>query len=168
MKKTLVRNISGGPRGAYLKGELVTVNPGKTAEADDFAEEWFVPVGGEPEGFSSVGDLTVAELVDLAIKEGVIDDVGRFKVELTKAIEAKRVADIMGVSEGEDASGTFDHDGNGEDGGSKPNDPPALSGKNKADLLAIAEAENVAIEAGATNDDIKTAIELAREEATKS
>lgn len=40
---------------------------------------------------------------------------------------------------------------------------PSLAGKNKAELLEIAEAESVQIEDGATNDDIKSAIELARE-----
>lgn len=40
---------------------------------------------------------------------------------------------------------------------------PSLTGKNKADLLAIAEVEGVAIEDGATNADIVSAIELHRE-----
>lgn len=39
----------------------------------------------------------------------------------------------------------------------------ALTGKNKADLLAIAEAEGVEVEANATVADIKAAIELKRE-----
>lgn len=43
---------------------------------------------------------------------------------------------------------------------------PGLTGKNKADLLAIAEAEGVEVEDGATNDDIRSAIELHRETAT--
>ena len=40
---------------------------------------------------------------------------------------------------------------------------PALTGKNKADLLEIAKAEGVEIEDSATNDDIRSAIELHRE-----
>jgi len=36
-----VKNISTGPRGAYLKGVFVEANPGETIEADDFAPEWF-------------------------------------------------------------------------------------------------------------------------------
>ena len=44
----------------------------------------------------------------------------------------------------------------------------ALTGKNKAELLEIAKAEGVEIEEGATNADIVSAIELAREEATKA
>ncbi len=45
---------------------------------------------------------------------------------------------------------------------SKP-DLPGLAGKNKAELIEIAKAEGVEIEDGATNDDIKSAIELHRE-----
>lgn len=36
-----VRNISNGPRGAYLKGVFVQAEPGEEIDADDFAEEWF-------------------------------------------------------------------------------------------------------------------------------
>jgi hypothetical protein len=36
-----VTNISKGPRGAWLNGELVMAEPGQTIEADDFAPEWF-------------------------------------------------------------------------------------------------------------------------------
>lgn len=39
----------------------------------------------------------------------------------------------------------------------------ALTGKNKAELLEIAAKEGVTVEDGATNDDIKAAIELKRE-----
>lgn len=42
-------------------------------------------------------------------------------------------------------------------------DRPGLTGKSKAELLAIAKSEGVEIEDGATNDDIKSAIELHRE-----
>lgn len=38
---TKVRNISNGPRGAYLKGALVMAEVGQVVDADDFAEEWF-------------------------------------------------------------------------------------------------------------------------------
>lgn len=40
---------------------------------------------------------------------------------------------------------------------------PALTGKNKAELLSIAKAEGVEVEEGASNDDIRSAIELHRE-----
>lgn len=39
-----VKNISNGPRGAYLEGQLVFAKVGEVIEADDFAEEWFEEV----------------------------------------------------------------------------------------------------------------------------
>ena len=39
-----VKNISTGPRGAYLAGAYVEAEPGQIIEADDFAPEWFEPV----------------------------------------------------------------------------------------------------------------------------
>lgn len=59
--------------------------------------------------------------------------------------------------------GPLDHDGDGEAGGSLEHEPPALTGKNKAELLEIAAEEGVEIEEGAKNADIIAAIELARE-----
>lgn len=40
-----VKNISTGPRGAYLAGTYVEAGVGETIEADDFAPEWFEQVG---------------------------------------------------------------------------------------------------------------------------
>jgi hypothetical protein len=45
-----VRNISTGPRGAYLDGVLVEANPGEVIDADDFAPEWFEAI--EVDGLS--------------------------------------------------------------------------------------------------------------------
>lgn len=159
---TIVRNISNGPRGAYLDGVLVTVDPGKTTEADDFAKEWFVPAGEEPEGYAAVTDLTLAELVAVAIDEGVIDDAEMFRSQLAIAIQEKRLAAIMSVPADDDD--TFDHDGDGKAGGSTPQDPPALAGKNKAELLDIAAAEGAEADESMKNDDIKAAIEAKRGE----
>ena len=44
----LVRNVSTGPRGAYLAGAYVEAGVGETIEADDFAPEWFEPVKPDP------------------------------------------------------------------------------------------------------------------------
>lgn len=41
-----VKNISAGPRGAYLKGQLIMAEPDETIEADDFCEEWFEKIDG--------------------------------------------------------------------------------------------------------------------------
>lgn len=70
------------------------------------------------------------------------------------------------------ARDAFDHDGDGNPGGSKPQDPPALSGMTRAELEAQAAKEGVDLEAiegtGASgnvrNDDIKAAIEAKRGE----
>ncbi|WP_439538688.1 hypothetical protein [Sphingomonas sp.] len=99
-----IKNISTGPRGAYAAGVLVMAEAGQIIEADDYAEEWFVP---------------------------------------TKA--------------------QLDHDGDGNPGGSKPHNPPGLTGKTKAQLVEIAEAEGVELEDDMTVADIRSAIELKRE-----
>lgn len=59
----------------------------------------------------------------------------------------------------------FDHDHDGHAGGSLPADPPALSGKNKAQLREIAAAEGVEVAEDATNAEIVAAIEAARGDA---
>lgn len=103
---TLVRNISTGPRGAWLGGVLVMAEVGETIEADDFATEWFDPA----------------------------------------------------------KDGPLDRDSSGDEGGSLPADPPSLSGKTKAELIEIAEAEGVEADDGMKVDEIKAAIEAARAE----
>ncbi|NIJ18474.1 hypothetical protein FHS95_000143 [Sphingomonas naasensis] len=59
----------------------------------------------------------------------------------------------------------FDGDGDGKPGGSMPQEPVALGGKNKAQLLEIAAAEKVEVAEGATNDEIREAIEAKRNDA---
>lgn len=66
------------------------------------------------------------------------------------------------VIEEEGRESAFDHDGDGNDGGSAPNDPPSLSGKNKAELTQIAADEEVTFDEGATNAQIVEAIEAKR------
>ena len=44
-----IRNICTGPRGAWRGKALVIAEPGEVIEADDFPEDWFEVVGGEPE-----------------------------------------------------------------------------------------------------------------------
>lgn len=56
----------------------------------------------------------------------------------------------------------LDHDDDGAPGGSKEHEPPALKGKNKAQLLEIAAAEKVAVADDATNAQIADAIEAKR------
>lgn len=41
MAKAKYTNISDGPRGGYVDGQLVMVEAGQEAELDDAPEEWF-------------------------------------------------------------------------------------------------------------------------------
>ena len=41
MAKAKFTNVSDGPRGGYLDGQLVMVEAGAEAELDDAPEEWF-------------------------------------------------------------------------------------------------------------------------------
>lgn len=79
-------------------------------------------------------------------------------VEITagelKSMRATGYFDITG--------GPLDHDGDGKPGGSEKYVPPALTGKNKAELLDIAKAEDVDLPDDATNDAIRDAIEAKR------
>lgn len=45
MAKAEYTNISNGPRGGYLDGNLVMVEAGANAELDDAPEEWFAKAG---------------------------------------------------------------------------------------------------------------------------
>jgi hypothetical protein len=72
------------------------------------------------------------------------------------------------LDEAREAAANLDRDGDGAAGGSKPADPPALTGKNKAELLAIATAEKVSVKDGATNAEIVEAIEAARADADEA
>lgn len=62
----------------------------------------------------------------------------------------------------DDAPHPTDRDGDGIPGGSMPADPPALTGKTKAELLAIAEAEGAGADGAMTKTAIIDAIEARR------
>lgn len=51
-----VRNVSNGPRGAYLGSTLVMAEPNEVVEADDFAEEWFDVVDAPSDPLDHDGD----------------------------------------------------------------------------------------------------------------
>jgi hypothetical protein len=57
----------------------------------------------------------------------------------------------------------LDHDGDGERGGSLPDNPPGLTNKPKSELLEIAAAEGVEADDEMTNAAIRKAIEEHRE-----
>lgn len=77
-------------------------------------------------------------------------------------IPAQAVARLVKDERVEVLGDPLGHD-DGAPGGSNEHEPPALKGKNKAELLEIAAAEGAEIEDGATNPDIIAAIELKRE-----
>lgn len=56
----------------------------------------------------------------------------------------------------------LDHDGDGEPGGSLPDEPPALTGMNKNALIAQAAAEGITVDATWTKAEIIEAIETER------
>lgn len=86
----LVKNISNGPRGAYLGPALVMAEAGQTIEADDFCEEWF-EVDGEAEG-DELADMKVADLKALAEAEGADISGLTKKADIVSAIELAREA----------------------------------------------------------------------------
>lgn len=45
-----VKNISNGPRGAYLDGVLHIAQVGQVIEADDYPDEWFEEVDAKTKG----------------------------------------------------------------------------------------------------------------------
>jgi hypothetical protein len=87
-----VRNISPGPRGAYRKGVLVIVDPGKTAEADDWNEEWFAPAADTADE-TDLASLDINGLVALMVAEGMVPSADEVADEMRRAILRKREAD---------------------------------------------------------------------------
>lgn len=94
-----VKNISNGPRGAYLGGVLAMVEAGQSVEADDFAEEWFKEVGGKDAGEPGPLDGSVDELTAYLATVSDPDDVqklidaetaGKSRKGALAALEARR------------------------------------------------------------------------------
>lgn len=128
-------NHTAGSRGINLKGGGTRwVEPGETVEIDADTIEGKLPDFGKPASEDS-------DHADLAARNAAL--------ETENADLRARLAKL-------------DADGDGNPGGSKPADPPALTGKNKAELLEIAKAEGVTVEDGATNGQIVDAIEKKR------
>lgn len=78
MAKSKVTNISNGPRGAYLDGQLIMAEPGETIEADDFNEEWF--------SAGSIEGLSKAELRELMDSRGIAYETDDNKADLLRKI----------------------------------------------------------------------------------
>jgi hypothetical protein len=96
-----VRNISNGQRGAYRGGVLVMVDPGKTAEADDWNEEWFAPAG-ETADESDLASLDLNGLAAVMVTEGMIPSVEEIADDLRRAIIRKREDDAEAGDDDDD------------------------------------------------------------------
>lgn len=72
-----VKNVSDGPRGAYLKGVLHMAEVGEVIEADDYAKDWFKPTKGDEsdddKGGKPLSAMNKSELLDAAAAAGVVD-----------------------------------------------------------------------------------------------
>lgn len=83
-----VKNISTGPRGAYLDGVYVEAEVGQVIEADDFAEEWF-EAEDEPEAEpeTDLTKMTVDELKAFAEANEIDLGDATKKADILSAIE---------------------------------------------------------------------------------
>lgn len=82
--------------------------------------------------------------------------------------ELAETGEALAAPAGKAQLAQLDHDGDGAPGGSRPHDPPALTGRNKEQLVRIAEAEGVSVPDGATNKQIVAAIEASRAAAAET
>lgn len=105
-----------------------------------------------------------ARIVELESLNGELDPLRARVLEL----ETERDELITELNELEEKLSKLDPDGDGNPGGSLPQEPPVLAGKNKAELLAIANAEAVDIPDGTTNSEIVKLIEAARAKGDES
>lgn len=164
---TKVTNETGGPRAVHTIGGEVYFAKGETKDVE------FAP-----------GGITAARMIGLDVDGDEPDADTAPAVDMDKALEAARteaaqaaqrqldeqrdsyVEKLKAAEDRADAAEKALAEANEEiaalKAAAKP-DRPGLTGKSKAELLAIAKAEGVEIEDGATNDDIKSAIELHRE-----
>jgi hypothetical protein len=83
-----VKNISNGPRGAYLDGVLHIAQIGQVIEADDYPDEWFEEVDGDGE----LDGMKVADLKALAEAEEIDLGDATKKADIIAAIELAREA----------------------------------------------------------------------------
>ncbi|MGJ0508924.1 MAG: hypothetical protein ACR652_17710 [Methylocystis sp.] len=92
-----VTNISTGPRGAYLDGQLVMAEKGETIEADDYSRDWFKSAGKAKDDDKSdqpkaLDKMNKAELLAVAADENVAVETDDKKAELVRKIEEARAA----------------------------------------------------------------------------
>lgn len=170
------KNITSGPKGLRdAQGTLHMVEPGALSPELEPApgEEdtgWFREADEEDEEAEAAIELSAEDLQ--ALKADVQTRIEQIRNEADLQIAAandradaaeNRAAELQGqVAELQAQIASFDRDGDGKTGGSEPAQLPSLSGKNKAELLEIAKAEDVEATEEMTNAAIVEAIEAKR------
>lgn len=174
MKK--LTNYTPGPRGVTMKdGEVLWIKPGAFIEVDPADVATTPDLGDKPKVDQAAEDelATLVEAARREVGEAAQAEMDRretaYAVDRSAATDrADRAEEALEAAQTEIADlreklAAVDADGNGAPAGSRAANPPALSNKSKAELIEIAKAEGVEVEDGATNEDIKSAIELHRE-----
>lgn len=157
-------DVNGAPFGTRIVADA-------DEEAELGARGWaeFADVAGQPLTTAESGDQDEEHVDSNPVAELLRDELVAADEKLrTRETEINLANERIATLEAENAEltaklGALDADGDGNPGGSKPQDPPALTGKTKAELLQIAADEGAVIEDGALNADIIAAIELKRE-----
>jgi hypothetical protein len=150
-------NHTAGPKGVNLNdGSTHWIEPGETVEIDPDTISGKLPDLGKP---SRAADDDDDEAYSVEAAREEVRQAAQTHIDAINAAHAAEIDDL--TARAEDAEKAL------ADAQAAPSKPISLSGKDKAKLLAIATLEDVQIEDGAKVDDIKAAIELAREEAAK-
>lgn len=172
-----LKNITSGPKGLWdAQGNFYNLEAGAVSEdiepgPRELDTGWFREAGDEDEdGDAQPSQLAGGDLEQL--RAAVQENIQRIRDEADEQIAAAndradaaeaRAAELQGqVAELKAQIASFDRDGDGKAGGSEPSQLPSLSGKNKAELLDIAKAEDVDASEDMTNAAIVEAIETKR------
>lgn len=164
------RNMTSGPKGIRDKaGVLHMVEAGQVSDnlqpmKGDPNEEWF----GDPDDTLEDRGADIASRISEQDQEAI-----RAQFEQLRDNYEAQLSEARGsLSEVEDERDELRTEieqlkaqlaeATRSDAGDGSNERPALSGKNKPELLEIAEAEGVTVEDGATNAQIIEAIEAKR------
>jgi hypothetical protein len=165
-----VRGAVNGQRFDLEVGKDIPVTEQVLASLDQSHVDYRLvsPLAGEDAGegspASSTVESTAIRLETPTDGEGA-NDPDAEPVELQQRTDRELTEESQEASRQNAETGTFDHDGDGQPGGSEPKDPPALSGKTTEELNTIAKDEGVDLSEAKTNKDRRELIEKARAKA---